>query len=257
MHPTFTTALITGASTGIGSAYCKDLAQKKCDLVMVARNKEALDILAAQLEKEYGIKAYVYVQDLAKEDATKNIFNFCNKHQLSIDLLINNAGYGDANYFIDASIEQHNAMLDVMLRSTVELCHAFLPTMLKNNNGYIINVSSVAGLIGFAVKGKFARSLYRPIKSFIVAFTQQMGATYGNQGIHFQCLCPGLTITEFHRRINEEKLYTSIPKLFWMSASQVTKYSLIKLKKNSNKPIIPGIINKFFVFLYKLYNLIT
>tara|TARA_B110000459_G_scaffold198352_1_gene243212 strand:+ start:1346 stop:2116 length:771 start_codon:yes stop_codon:yes gene_type:complete len=254
--PRFNTALVTGASSGIGTAYCKALAKEQCNLVITARDNTKLTAIAKELAADYNIKVYVIAQDLSNPKAPELIYDFTQKNNLSIDLLINNAGHGDNNDFTTATLATHNNMIAAMLSSTVALCHLYLPNMLSNKHGHIINVASTAGLIGFAVKGKFARSLYRPIKTFIVSFTQQLANTYRSEGIKLQCLCPGLTITEFHNRIGEKDLYTSIPKIFWMSAANVVSYSLKHASSKSLRPRIPGIINKILVFIYKICNIL-
>jgi uncharacterized protein len=253
--PRFNTALVTGASSGIGTSYCKALAKEQCNLVITARDKTKLNAIAKELEANYDIKVYVIAQDLSSPGAPEKIYDFTQKNKLSIDLLINNAGHGDNNDFTTATLATHNNMIAVMLGSTVALCHLYLPNMLLKKHGHIINVASTAGLIGFAVKGKFARSLYRPIKTFIVSFTQQLANTYRSGGIKLQCLCPGLTVTEFHTRIGEKNLYTDIPKIFWMSPDSVVSYSLKHTNSNNLRPKIPGIINKILVFIYKVCNI--
>ena len=253
--PRFNTALVTGASSGIGTSYCRALAKENCNLVITARDKVKLSALAKELEENHNIKVYVIIEDLSRPGAPEAIYDFTQKNNLTIDLLINNAGHGDNNNFTSATLADHSSMVAVMLDSTVALCHLYLPNMLANKHGYIINVSSTAGLIGFAVKGKFARSLYRPIKTFIVSFTQQLANTYRSEGIKLQCLCPGLTRTDFHARIGESSLYTSIPKVFWMSSDRVVNYSLRHIGSNSLRPKVPGVINKILVFIYKVCNI--
>lgn len=253
--PRFNTALITGASSGIGKSYCKALAKNDCNLVITARDKTRLAELAREIETDYAIKVYVIAADLSNPGAAELIYAFTQQHKLDIDLLINNAGHGDNSDFTTAPLSTHTNMLSVMLGSTVALCHLYLPNMLKNKHGHIINVASTAGLIGFAVKGKFARSLYRPIKTFMVSFTQQLANTYRSQGVRFQCLCPGLTVTEFHARIGESDLYKTIPKIFWMSADDVVNYSLKHADSKNTRPKVPGTINKVLVLIYKVCNI--
>lgn len=247
------TALITGASTGIGAAYSKLLAAQGYNLVLIARDKGKLDVLAQQLQQQYEIKTYVLPQDLSLANAALNIYNFTCKNNLHIDMLINNAGFGDSGKFLQHDIAEHNAMIQAMLSVIVQLCHYYLPAMLAENRGTIINVASVVGLLGQAMKNKVTRALYRPIKVFVIAFTQQLQLAYKDNGVNFQCLCPGLTISDFHKRTGQQQLYKTIPKFLWQDSMIVAKTSLMKLSRQKNNTVVvTGWINKFAIFIYKI-----
>ena len=250
-------ALVTGASAGIGEAYCQLLAKDGCSLVVVARSADKLASLAKTLEHQYKIKVFVCVQDLAEPNAAANIYNFTQQNNLAVDLLINNAGFGDVGHFLDHSMEEHSAMLRAMLGAIVELTHFYLPSMLGKKHGGIINVSSVVGLLGLSLRSQVTRALYRPIKCFVIAFTEQLALAYKDTGVHFQCLCPGLTISEFHKRSGQAGLRDKTPKFLWLSSEEVATRSYFALRKNRKVIVVTGFINKIGIFIHRLVNLFS
>ena len=242
-------ALVTGASCGIGAAYALKLAQQGYSLVLVARSEDRLKVLAQTLERSYGVTVLVCRVDLTSPRAVDSITAFTKMHNLDIDLLINNAGFGDVGVFCDHALSEHKAMLDAMLYAVVGLTHVYLPGMLARNSGGIVNVSSVVGLLGPTLKSNIRRALYRPIKSFMIAFTEQLSIGYRESSVVFQCLCPGLTISNFHKRSNQMHLYREIPALFWQRADTVVDISIRALNKPRKVVVIPGILNRIFVQL--------
>ena len=252
-------ALITGASTGIGAEYAKLLAKESCNVVLVARNKEKLDEIADFVKKNHNVEAHVIVQDLSHSDAAKNIYNYTNTNGINIDFLINNAGYGDVGTFLDQELGDHLAMINSMLSVIVELCRLYMPAMVERDFGAVVNVSSVVGLLGVLAtrKMKITRALYRPIKCFVIAFTEQLKVAYGHTGIRIQCLCPGLTVSDFHKRVGQEVLYKEVPSFFWLTSEEVVSLSLTGLKSNRKVVFVTGFINKVGIFMYKLLSLFT
>ena len=140
-----TTALITGASSGIGTAFAEELAKKKTDVVLVARSEDKLNKLAQQLQEQLGINAEVIVQDLTLPQAGQSVFDTVAQKGLTIDLLINNAGFGDYGAFIDRSLTKQMEMIQLNITAVVELTGLFLPEMKQRRRGGIINISSIAG----------------------------------------------------------------------------------------------------------------
>ncbi|NEN91674.1 MAG: SDR family NAD(P)-dependent oxidoreductase, partial [Okeania sp. SIO3H1] len=139
------TALITGASSGIGEIFAKELASRKTNLVLVARSEDRLQQLANQLQSQYQIQADVIVQDLTAPAATNSIFETVFQKGLTIDLLVNNAGFGDYGNFTERTLEKQVNMIQLNITALVELTHLFLPRMQQNKSGAIINVSSIGG----------------------------------------------------------------------------------------------------------------
>ncbi|MEL6393832.1 MAG: SDR family oxidoreductase, partial [Bacteroidota bacterium] len=139
------TALITGASSGIGAEFARQLAAKKRDLVLVARSQDKLNEIAEQLQRQHSIRAHVISQDLTEPGAAASIARQVEELGIVIDLLINNAGFGDYGSFSESVLERQTGMIQLNITALVELTHAFLPKMLERQQGGIINVSSIAG----------------------------------------------------------------------------------------------------------------
>ena len=242
-------ALITGATSGIGLGYCHLLADHSVNLIIVSRNVVSLDALAQELKQKYAIKVTVIAADLSEEDAADNIFKVVNEQGLKIDLLINNAGRADFGAFDKTPWIQHRALINLMLTSLTKLSYLFLPQLLACEKGALINVSSIAGLIGLSPKGRTHRVLYRPIKSFVVAFSEQLMKTYKDKGLVVQALCPGLTYSQFHQRSGDTKLFDAVPKWMWTSADYVVKKSISSLVGSHRLCVIPGWHNRLAVLM--------
>ncbi|HXV28281.1 MAG TPA: SDR family oxidoreductase [bacterium] len=189
------TALITGASFGLGEAFARELAAEGANLILVARSRERLEILGSELAKIHGIQTHIFETDLSFQEAPYRLFDSLQKAHLSVDLLVNNAGFGRAGYFEDANAEKDNEMLLVNVNSLVSLTHLLLPDMLVKGRGGIINVASTA-----AFQPLPFLSLYSATKAFVLHLTEALWAEYCQRGIRILCLCPGNTKTEFHAR---------------------------------------------------------
>ena len=137
------TALITGASGGLGLEFAKILAKKKYDLVLVARNEGKLYSLKNDFESKYGISVNVYVADLSVVDAALDVFNFTLEHDIKIDVLINNAGFGDSGSFADSDWQKQYEMVQLNVIALMQLTHCFLNPMIEQGHGKILNMSSV------------------------------------------------------------------------------------------------------------------
>ena len=189
------TALVTGASSGIGEAFARELASKGVHLILVARSKDRLEALGAELTKIHGIQTHIFELDLSFQEAPYRLFEQLQKSRISVDLLINNAGFGRAGFFEDVSAEKDNEMLLVNINSLVALTHLLLPDMLVKGRGGIINVASTA-----AFQPLPFLTLYSASKAFVLHFTEALWAEYRRRNIRILCLCPGNTKTEFHQR---------------------------------------------------------
>lgn len=244
------TAIVTGASSGIGLAYCHQLASMGINLILVARSQDRLNALAETLIKKHDVRVHVLPLDLMQSDAITQIRKQVDQLNVSVDIIINNAGFDDLGDFLTTPWSDHQSMFQAMLLFPTQLCYEFLPAMQKKKSGYIINVGSIVGL--FTLKG-FKRSgfrvLYAPIKSYIIDFTCALARRYKADGIQFQALCPGLTYSEFHKRSGELDIYTRVPKFFWLSSEEVARQSLTALKKNKTI-VVTGWINRL---LYQIH----
>lgn len=221
--------LITGASSGIGEVFARRLAEMNMDVLITARREEKLQQLKMELEDEYNILVSVVVADLSKnEDITKIADLIKNKE--NIHFLINNAGYTNIGEFNEIEMHRHRAMMKVHMDAPTEFSHAVLPQMMKRDEGVIINVSSIAGLI---TKSRF--SLYGSTKTYLVHFSKCLRKMLDEKNITVQALCPGFTYSGFHQteefKRHNADTYNTIPKFLWLSAEEVVDSSLKKLSR--------------------------
>jgi len=184
--------LITGASGGIGEALACQLAAKKHNLLLVARNTQKLKALCEDLSGRYGITAQYIVADLSKADAARIVFNETKMRNLLVNVLVNNAGIGSSGEFIKNNLEAELAMLQLNNASMVALCHLFLPDMVQRKEGSIINVASLAAFFPSPYMTVYAAS-----KVFVRSFTEALTEECKPQGINVMLFSPGLTSSNF------------------------------------------------------------
>jgi hypothetical protein len=221
------TALITGASSGIGAAFARRLAGAGYDLVLVARREERLAALAAELQQQYGIKVEVLVADLARMVDIERVARRVGEIE-TLRLLINNAGFGTSNYFSESELSTEMAMIDVHLKATLCLSRAAIPGMLARRQGAIINVSSAAAF--FPTPGA---ATYGASKSYLNVFSEALHGELWGTGVKVQALCPGFTRTGFHYTPEYKDVdWTQVPGILWLKAGQVVAESLRALDRN-------------------------
>ncbi|HLO85600.1 MAG TPA: SDR family oxidoreductase [Nostocaceae cyanobacterium] len=186
------TALITGASGGIGKAFAEELAARKTNLVLVARSAEKLQQIAEKLQKQHQIEIDYIVQDLTEPQATDRVFEAIKAKEITIDLLINNAGFGDYGDFAERDAERQLKMVQLNIVALVDLTHKFLPLMRQKRSGSIINVASIAGFQPIPYI-----SVYAATKAFVISFSEALWAENRDYGVHVLVVCPGPTETDF------------------------------------------------------------
>lgn len=185
------TALITGASSGIGLALARSLAARGMHLIITARSENRLHEIAAELQK-LGVDVHVFRSDLSQKGAAERLFEQVDKAGLHVDLLINNAGFGKWGEFLEIERVKYEEMLRLNINALTELCHLFIPGMLKRGEGGIINVGST----GSFVPVPFA-AVYSASKAYVLLFTEALQGEYGHRGLRIMTLCPGGTDTNF------------------------------------------------------------
>ena len=235
-------ALITGASSGIGEAFARQLAQQGVDLCITGRRQDKLEAIATELRESQHVGVEVLIADLTTEDGISKVIAWITENP-SITLLINNAGFGARGLFANKPSEKYAEMITVHVIATMRLTSAILPAMIKAKRGAIINVSSITAFLPLA-----GNAVYSGTKSFLNSFTQALSYELKNTGVKVQALVPGFTYSDFHKRLDYLKTntYNSVPKILWMTAEDVAKLSLKALEKNKLF-CIPGVTNKMIV----------
>ena len=209
------TALITGATAGIGAAYAKLLAKEGFDLVLVARDLPRLKGVAKELSKLYKIKAETIKADLTKPVQLAKVEKRLANNSKPIEVLINNAGFGLKDSFLVSNLAKEQELLDVLVTAPMRLSHAVLPGMIKRNSGSIVNVSSVASFT--------AGGTYSAAKSYLTVFSEYLHTELRDTNVKVSALCPGFTRTEFHAR-GKMKM-SGLPNYMWTAVDQVVAKS--------------------------------
>lgn len=186
------TALITGASAGLGVDFARQFAKDGHDLVLVARRRDKLDALASELTKAHGIQCSVVAADLTERGAPQRIFDELETKQLVIDFLVNNAGFGTTGPFAGSDLQRELELVEVNVVALMGLTRLFLPGMIARKRGRIMNVASTAGFL----PGPFMASYYAS-KAFVVSFTEALAFELRGSGVTVTACCPGATATEF------------------------------------------------------------
>jgi short-subunit dehydrogenase len=225
-------ALVTGASSGIGAELARQLAARKIDLVLTARRRDRLEALAGELTAQHGVKAAVIENDLNTMDGADRLVEELAARQLAPSVLINNAGFGYFSSFVEQPREDVEALLQVNVRALTILCRRLGEQMAAAGRGYILNVSSFAGL---APIPRYA--VYSGAKAYVVGFSQALRHELARRGVKVCVLCPGFTRTEFHDVSGHEK--SRLMKLTELTAPQVARAGLNGLVRGKFL-IVPG-----------------
>jgi short-subunit dehydrogenase len=216
-HPR--TCLVTGASSGIGAAFADVFARDGYDLVLVARRLDRLEAVAARLRQAYGRNVHVIVSDLAQADAPRRLCEEMAARGLTIDALVNNAGYGVPGAYVKSPWPRHADFLNVMVAAVAELTHRLLPGMLERGHGRIINVASLAGL----VPAPAGHTLYGAAKAFLIKFSEALAHEVRGRGVQVTAVCPGFTLSEFHDVTGTRASVSRLPAFLWMDAPAVAR----------------------------------
>lgn len=186
------TALITGASSGIGEAFARNLAKRGADLILVARSEDELTRLAEALREAHQGSVHVLPMDLTLDSAPQQVYNATKSLGLSVDLLINNAGFGKWTHFLDESLSTYEHMVSLNISALMKLTYLWLPEISANGKGGVINVASTAAFQPIPYQ-----AVYAATKSFVLSFTEALAGEYRDSDLTFLALCPGNTTTRF------------------------------------------------------------
>ena len=217
-------ALVTGASSGIGYDLAKLLAMDGKNLIAVARDKNRLEQVKAEIENEYGTTVKVLPKDLSDPKAPLEIFSELEEEDIDVDVLVNNAGFGVFGLFSETDLQQEFEMIQVHIFSLTHLTKLFLKKMLENKSGRILNVSSC---IGFLPTPLF--SVYAASKSYVLHFSEALANELKGTGVSVTCLCPPPTETSFHKKGNVENSNTA--KGIMLDAATVAEVGYKAFKK--------------------------
>jgi uncharacterized protein len=232
-------AVITGATSGIGKAYAERLAASGYNLVITGRRKQIIDTVADRLRTAHGTDVQVVIADLSVIQDLNNLVSLVQSLD-SIDILINNAGFGHKNAFIDETPDNIKQMIDVHASATVLLTHTALPKMIAAKKGAIIIVSSLAGFLPLP-----GSEIYSATKSFLNQFCLSLSMSVRQHGITVQALCPGYTRTDFHEKLDlDPATLQNAGPVRWMSSVAVVRESLTGLKNRNRVILVPGFWNK-------------
>ncbi|GAA3429670.1 SDR family NAD(P)-dependent oxidoreductase [Streptosporangium sandarakinum] len=232
------TALITGATAGIGAAFARRLAADGFSLVLVARDEERLRSSAETLHRRYGVKTEALPADLALDEGIAKVEE---RLREGVDLLVNNAGFGHPGSFLDVPVADEVRMLKVHCEAVLRLTLAALPGMRERDRGAVVNVASVAAF--------FTRGTYSASKAWVVNFSESTAAELTGTRVRVMALCPGFVRTEFHDRASMDT--SGIPGFLWLSADKVVAAAMRDLALGA-RVSVPDIRYKVIVGVGRL-----
>jgi short-subunit dehydrogenase len=235
------TALITGASSGIGMGLAKLFAADGTDLVLVARREDRLNKLAQELKSEHGIEVHVLPKDLSKKSAPKEIFTHLNKEKIQIDVLVNNAGFGSKGTIAELDTDLQMDIVQVNAAALTHLTSLFLPGIVERGHGGILNVGSLAG---FQPGPNLA--VYFATKAYVLSFTEALAEEISNPNIKVSCLAPGPVKTEFGEKSDLED--SLLFKISLMDMEPVVKAGYEGFRRGKTI-VIPGLKQQIVPFL--------
>lgn len=232
------TALVTGASAGIGAAFARHLAADSHDLLLVARRTDRLTELAADLGARHGVRVEVLAADLTDPAAPRAVMDHATELGLDVDVLVNNAGMSGSSAFADTPWPALAGELQLMVTAVTELVHLAVPGMKQRGYGRVVNVSSLAA---FSPPGESL--LYSGIKNYVLLMSQSLDMELKPHGVHVTALCPGFTRTEFHQEMGVADAAAKLPAFLWQEADEVVREGWAAV--SAGKPVcVPGAVNK-------------
>ena len=243
-EPSRTTALITGASSGIGYELAKIFAQNSTDLVLVARNDQRLNQIADELRTEFAISVKVIVKDLSAVSAAQEIVDELHQAQTAVEILVNNAGFDVYGNFAETDLSRELQMIQVNLVTLTQLTKLLVNDMIKRRSGKILNLGSI---------GSFAPSplnaVYSATKAYVLSFSEAIAEELQGSGVSVTCLCPGATRTDFQKRASIGDI--RMLKFGAMNADKVAQIGYRAMMRG-RRIVIPGLTNQFQMLLLRL-----
>lgn len=232
------TALVTGATSGIGAAFVEELAAAGHDLVLVARDAPRLEAAATRLRASYGVGVEVLAADLSEPGATRRVAERAGSRSAPVDVLVNNAGFGLASGYVDSEIADEEAMLDVLVRAVLVVTQPAAAAMRERGRGAIITVSSVAGFVPLGT--------YSSAKAWATTFMQSLAVELAGTGVTATAVCPGYVRTEFHARADIATAHQPWP--VWMTPAFVARQGL-RGAARGRAVVVPSVLYRSLVAL--------
>ncbi len=233
------TALITGASTGIGFAFAKVCAKKGYNLILAARNKERLEAHKSFLETEFSISVTIFPVDLSAKGGAESLYNFCVNHS-QVDVLINNAGIGQYGCALETSPEHEYSMMQLNMCSLVALTKLFGKDMVSRGTGNIVNISSIAAFLPFPYM-----AVYAATKAFVLSYSKALAYECTKYGVKVSTVCPGPVATEFEKTAGMEA--SNLFKLVKPHTAMFIAEKSIDPCLKGKIVVIPGMLNKLII----------
>jgi len=234
------TALVTGATAGIGLEFARQLAEKGHDIVLVARDRARLEDVSDDLRRTFAVETEIIVADLADRASVGKVAERLDDDARPVDLLVNNAGFGLGRSFLQNDVEVEERLLDVLCRAVLVLSHAGASAMGRRGHGAIVNVSSVAG---FAAMGTYSAA-----KSWVTVFSEGLASELSGTGVTVTALCPGFVHTEFHDRARLNM--SALPEPMWLEAPTLVRRALQDVNRG-RVVSVPGVQYRALVALMR------
>lgn len=232
------TALVTGASSGIGAELAQIHAERGGNLVMVARRQERLEKLKAQLETAYGVTVHVLVKDLSRIEAPQEIHDELRPRGIEVDYLVNNAGFGYRGFFHKEEWAVNEAMIKVNILALAALTRLFVPPMVKRGDGRVLNVASMAGFLAGPLN-----AVYYASKAFVISFSEAIANELRGTGVRVTALCPGPTETEFTTQARMRGVRMMQRTVSARAVAEVGYTAMLQGKTL----VVPGLLNKLTI----------
>ena len=242
------TALITGASAGIGRDYARYLAAEGYDLILTARRKTRLEEVARELSGAFGTQVTVLTADLTDPAAPTKLAADIRKKRLQVDYLVNNAGYQVPGFFDRVRWDVQRDMMQIMMTAVAELCHIFGPGMTERGFGRIVNISSVAAF----VPGQAGGALYPSVKAFVLRLSQSLATEYQTAGVHVVAVCPGFTWSEFHDVVGNRAQMNKLPGFMWLDGPKVVSDAHNAVEAGRGPVVVNGWVYKVLATLLQI-----
>jgi hypothetical protein len=236
-------SVVTGASSGIGEALARRLANDQRSLVLVARRADRLEALARELATARRIEAVAIPCDLMRADGPAVLAAELDRRGLEVDWLVNNAGFGTFGKFHELPVERELDEIHLNVTALVALTGLLLPGMVKRRAGAIVNVASVAG---FGPMG--LNATYSATKAFVIAFSEALAVDVEGTGVHVLCVCPGFTRTEFQEKARIDT--SDVPGFAWMTAEEVADQAVAAVGKQ--RVLVTGALNRMMAMSLRL-----